>query len=242
MADDLQRSSDVVEDKGANAILIAIVGAVLLLIGGLLLYYESMFRMLGWLFLLAGVACIGYMFMVMRSVKQVGASDIICPFCHAKNVFTDVPRTDQTCSECHRAMPIIDGKVLKVSQVRCGFCNTLNYYSEKSVGLICEDCDREIPIAVVNPSQQISAAAKKFATKDDNKLYDIVLTSAGPKHEEVIGYLQHLLALNRNQVKDIVDSAPSILLTGIPRLKAELLQKDMAKLNATVEFSETTTA
>jgi 4'-phosphopantetheinyl transferase EntD len=37
-----------------------------------------------------------------------------------------------------------------------------------------------------------------------------------------------MLALNRNQVKQMLEEVPITLLTGIPRMKAEMLQAQLA--------------
>ena len=43
----------------------------------------------------------------------------------------------------------------------------------------------------------------------------------------MIPTLQKMLALNRNQIKDIIDRTPAILLQGVPKMKAELLAAEI---------------
>ncbi|MBS1706413.1 MAG: hypothetical protein JST40_11090 [Armatimonadetes bacterium] len=234
----VQRRSDVVETYSVLMLQYGIGGVVAVLLGGLMVYYRGMLMYLGILLLLAGLAALGYAIFCYNECRKVPPGTVIsCPYCHAKNTYTDTPADDQTCTECHRLMPIVEGRVLRVSQVRCGFCNTLNYYSEKSVGLICESCDREIPIAVAE-GQSGSAAAHTYSFKQDTARYDLVLREGNAKSEQLIQHLQHLLALNRNQVKEILGNLPATLLTGIPRMKAEMLQKDLSHMDAVAEFSE----
>ena len=57
------------------------------------------------------------------------------------------PEEDFPCLRCIRMIPVVDGKPLAVSQVRCGYCNELNFYSDKTEVLLCEKCNHEIPIA-----------------------------------------------------------------------------------------------
>jgi hypothetical protein len=45
-----------------------------------------------------------------------------------------------------------------------------------------------------------------------------------------------MLALNRNHVKQMFDELPVTLLTGIPRMKAELLQAQLATHGGFAEF------
>jgi ribosomal protein L37AE/L43A len=183
---------------------------------------------------------IGWGLYQASKVKGVQSFAIECPFCQSKNLLTLAPTSDFRCNKCNREVPVHeDGSILDVFQVRCGFCNTLNYYSEKSTGLICEECDREIPIA----SDEETHAKKMFehyTVHDDDHPYDLILTEA-PSSEEMIKCLQTMLALNRNQVKDIINELPQTLLQGIPKKKAELLiaQITVHKGKATSEMSQT---
>jgi ribosomal protein L7/L12 len=230
------RSSDVVEAYGERALIFGLSGLAAAVLGGLLLKYQSMIA-LAWILLPGGIVAIGYAIYVASQIKSVSGTTVTCPYCHAKNSFTEQPTSDVRCNECNRQMPIVNGVLLRVSQVRCGFCNTLNYYSEKSVGLICENCDREIPIANESGAT-INRAATNYAFKEDKKHYDIVLTATGHKNEQLINYLQHLLALNRNQVKQMLAELPCTLLTGVTHLKAEMVQKELAKCEGVSEIPE----
>ena len=124
-------------------------------------------------------------------------------------------------------IPITDGKVLPVAQVRCGFCNALNYYSDKTELLLCEECNHEIPIATEDgrPAKQMPSF---YAVTDDDALYELVLVAHGYKTEELINALQHMLALNRSQVKQLLGELPAVLLTGINRKKAEMLKAQLS--------------
>ncbi len=75
-----------------------------------------------------------------------------------------------------------------------------------------------------------------FAVVDDDDMYELVLTGAGHKEEELIQVLQQMLALNRNQVKQMLEEIPVTLLTGINRRKAELLKAQITVHDGQVEF------
>ncbi|MBL8087993.1 MAG: hypothetical protein JNM85_07995 [Chthonomonas sp.] len=231
-----ERSSDVQEVHGEHALEFGIGGLVAVLLGALFIYYQGTLFVLGILLAVGGTASLGYAIYCYQQIKKVPSFSIACPYCHGKNVFTEEPQEDETCVQCHRLMPIVKGRLLRVSQVRCGFCGTLNYYSEKSVGLLCEECDREIPIAVSDG--MATEATHKFAAKTDDKRYELILTETGHKNEQLIQHLQHLLALNRNQVKDMIAAVPCTLLTNVPRMKAELVQKDLAKFEGKTDIIE----
>jgi len=233
-----QRSSDVAETFASNALLVGVASVLAIGLGALFVGYKSMFMLLGIVLIMGGALGLAYVFKQTRQIKQITSNDIVCPYCSAKNIFTEPPTESVTCQECSRLIPIFEGRILKVSQVRCGYCRHLNYYNEHSVGLICENCDREIPIATADGELQ-SGAFHKFVVKDDTAVYDLVLRSPGPKVEEVIPVLQQMLALNRNQVKQMLEETPVTLLTGIPKMKAEMLTAQLQAHDADARFEET---
>ncbi len=234
----VQRRSDVVEVHGEHLLEFGIGAAVGLLLGGLLTYYGGSLKYLGILILLAGIGAAGYAIYCFVQIKKVPPGYVVaCPYCHGKNAYMEQPTRDVSCSHCHRMIAIVGGRLLQVNQVRCGFCNALNYYSEKSVGLLCESCDREIPIAVTS-ELQATEAAHRFSKQDDDKKYDLVLTATGHKNEQLINYLQHLLALNRNQVKQMIADVPTVVLHNVPHLKADLVMKELAKWEGKAESRE----
>ena len=67
-------------------------------------------------------------------------------------------------------------------------------------------------------------------------MYEFILVAHGHKTEDLIESLQRMLALNRNQVKQMLQELPVTLLTGITRQKAEMLQAQLALHEAATEF------
>lgn len=234
-----QRSTDVQEQFAERALMVAVPGVIALIIGIIMLIYRSpLFIGLAWVLTVGGAVAVlygGFEILRMRSVQSVA---VPCPYCAYKNKLTETPMVDFTCTGCHRLIPIEEGRVLRVWQVRCGFCNELAYYSEKSTGLICEQCDREIPISV-DEETYARKTIDTFTVHEDTNVYDLVLTHKGPKTEEMIAFLQKTLALNRNQVKQLLDEIPVMLLTGIPRKKAELLQSQIRMNGGNADFRVT---
>lgn len=222
---DVQQTGDIVEDLSARALLAAVGGVILIGLGGVMIAYGTL-KIAGILLSIIGAGAVGFALYAYLQTKKVGDVKVGCPYCKAFNQFTEAPKTDFACRHCYRMVPVENGLILEVNQVRCGFCNTLNYWSARSFGLICEGCSREIPIA------GLEGGAKRletFAYKSDDKPYDLVLDQVGRPSEELIGTLQHMLALNRNQVKEILMNTPATLLTGIPKKKAELLAAQIAQ-------------
>lgn len=219
------------EEYTSNALIALVPGIAIILLGGVMFFYQrsqgGTLVALSLVLVVIGLAICGYGITQARKARKVIGYAVECPFCQARNELTLKPKEDFRCGTCNREVPVdVDGTIMAVFQVRCGYCNTLNFYSEKSTGLICEDCDREIPIA----SDQETTAKRVFESytiHDDNHPYDLVLIEA-PESEDMIKCLQTMLALNRNQVKDILEELPQTLLQGIPKKKAELLSAQLA--------------
>lgn len=232
-----KRSSDVVEVHSEHALAFGLAGVAGLALGGLLLRYRGEGYLIGlaYVLLIGGVVALIYGIYCALQIRKVQSVTVVCCYCDYANKLTESPTVDFSCLSCHRMIPIRDGKVMPVSQVRCGFCNELNYYNEKTEVLICEFCDREIPIAQ-EEGKPTKHVPRGFAIQDDDKLYELILVAHGHKTEELISALQQMLALNRNQVKDMLTQLPVTLLTGITRKKAEMLQAQLSIHDAASDF------
>jgi uncharacterized protein YbaR (Trm112 family) len=183
--------------------------------------------------LTGGVVAICYAIYCVTQTRKVGHFDIACPYCNSKISLVSAPDRDVSCRSCLRMIPILDGKPIKVTQVRCGYCNALNYYSDKTVALLCEECNHEIPISRADGR----TAQSRFAIVDDDKTYELRLIAYEHATEELIMALQHSLALNRNQVKQMLGELPVTLLTGIPKRKAEMLSAQLTQHGASCQFT-----
>ncbi|MCW5941591.1 MAG: hypothetical protein KIS66_05130 [Fimbriimonadaceae bacterium] len=232
----VQRSSDVRESTWAEAFLYLGPGVIALLVGAFGLKYGGGFIGLGYVGLILGSSLSVYGLYRGLQARKVGSSRMDCVYCGLSNYLAGPPDHDFRCEHCNRMIPIKDGRPLPVSQVRCGYCNHLNYYSEKTEVLLCENCNRDVPISLDDdrPRKQV---ARGYAVQDDDRLYELRLLSGGPKVEEVIPVLQRMLALNRKQVKQLLEDAPVTLLTGIPKMKAEMLVAQLTAHEAVAQSS-----
>jgi len=237
----VQRVSDVIEiisEKAFYYIVSAIfVGAIAIL----LLVYRGQTWAFVPLGVLLGVMSFGalcYGVYIALQARKVTREPVTCPFCQNVNELVGNPDQDFDCVSCHRMIPIMNGVVLDVMQVRCGFCNELNYYSEKTEALLCENCNREIPIAREDDDAPKKSIPLGFAVVDDEAMYELVLIGSGHKEEDLIHALQQMLALNRNQVKQMLSEVPVTLLTGINRRKAEMLKAQLSIHDGIAEFRQ----
>lgn len=235
----VERSQDVKEVIGMRVGLSVIPGVIALVLGFLMAFmYKGQGSGLGWVLVIGGVGAVGYGVYQLLQARKVTEYKLICPFCQATNVLTAEPDVDVRCVDCLRMVPIEIGKVLQVFQVRCGYCSHLNYYSEKSTGLICENCDSVIPIAT-DEAPEAATLLDKYTLREDRDPYDLVLTQGDVKSEKLIAALQHMLALNRNQIKKVLENLPQTLFTGIPKRKAEMLQRELADAGGRSEYKLT---
>ena len=224
-----ERTSDIVEQYSEKAVFYGAGGFVCAGAAFLTLRYGgSAFAGLGWVLVLAGLGCFAMAGYKIGRVRSIAAYRISCPFCDEVVALASAPGDqDVSCSGCHRMIPLREGKIASVNQVACGFCRGLNYYSDKTDALLCEHCNHEIPIQ--HEEGHVSKkSVSKFAVVEDGAMYELVLVDAGRDEEDLIGTLQHMLALNRNQVKDILKQTPVTLLQGITRMKAEMLKAQIS--------------
>jgi hypothetical protein len=233
-----KKTSDVIEEKSEIALEYVLVGGLAILIGLFLFHYRGSGMLLGLVTVLLIGGAISVYWGISRAwkVREVKGIPFVCSYCNKKNYLAEEPSDDFLCSYCNRAIPVQDGVVMPVYQVRCGYCNELNYYNARTEVLICEKCDHEIPIAQEEGKPQ-KHLPHGFVIQDDPNLYDLVLVEPGPKTEELIPALQQMLALTRPQVKQIMEELPAVLLTGITRKKAEMLQAQLAVHEAKAEYN-----
>lgn len=231
----VERSTDLVEERSETAFIWGGCGLGLLALGGIFWYFQKdggSLLMLGYLLMLFGLIGIGYAVYSLLEIRKVQSFVYACPYCKAKNSLAAEPDKDFTCIDCHRLIPVQDHKVLSVYRVLCGFCREPSYYSDKTIVLLCESCNHEIPITRGDGS----VAHSKFAVHDDTSTYELSITGYQHASEDLISCLQHMLALNRNQVKDMLTSLPAVLLTGIPKKKAEMLAAQLAAHGAAADY------
>jgi hypothetical protein len=234
-----QRSSDIIEEHSEKALSFGLGGLIGIAISGVLYYFRGEGTLLPFTYVIAFISASALIYAIFCAlqVRRVTGINVDCPYCKGRNRLVEMPESDFSCIECHRMIPVERGALVRVHQVRCGYCNELNFYSDKTQVLLCESCNHEIPISQADGQLHTKHIAKGFAVQDDENLYELVLVAYGQhKTEDLIGVLQHMLALNRNQVKDILENLPTTLLTGITRKKAEMLAAQLSIHEAAAEF------
>ena len=91
------------------------------------------------------------------------------------------------------------------------------------------------PVAVATgPATGGGAAAAKPA--EEKTEFTLVLTSAGEKKINVIKEVRSITGLGLKEAKDLVESAPKDMKTGLSKEDAEKLKKELEEAGATVKI------
>lgn len=85
-------------------------------------------------------------------------------------------------------------------------------------------------VAVAAPESGGAAAA------EEKSEFDVVLSAAGNSKIAVIKEVRTLTGLGLKEAKDLVESAPKPLKTGVPKEEADKIKEVLTKVGATVEL------
>jgi ribosomal protein S27E len=227
-----QRSSDLVETYFARALGAGILGGVFVVLAAVMFAFRGDSGLpLAVVLALLAIGLLVFAAVALAQSRRVGSYKMACPMCGATNGFEAAPTSDVVCRGCHRTIPIENGKLLSLKQVSCNFCHESNWYSDRTKSLICEACGREILIA--RPDGSVGAA--QYAVQDDARPYEAVLIAFEHGTDGLIDAIQRALGTNRSQVRDLMTNLPSVLLTNVPRQKAEMLRNELSHHGAAVE-------
>ncbi|MEA3406908.1 MAG: 50S ribosomal protein L7/L12 [Chloroflexota bacterium] len=89
------------------------------------------------------------------------------------------------------------------------------------------------PVAVAAAG---TAAAQAEEEEEEQVVFDVMLTDVGDQKIQVIKAVRELTPLGLREAKEVVDEAPSAILTQIPREEAESAKERLEEAGATVEL------
>lgn len=231
MEEPLKRS-EILEREYSQSLIYGLAGVGALILAFLLLRYSEMFSFLGYLFLLAWLGLWGYAGWRLYQLRSVPQYPLTCPYCKQETIFAEPPSSDFSCDHCLRRVPVEKGQVLEVFSVRCPHCGSTQQLSARAAVALCEECNHEIVLARAERVHLHHFAA----TDDETTPCELVLLSAGRDPEPLIQQLESLLAINRPSAKRILEQLPMVLLSGIPKRKAEILRLHLLEAGAQVEL------
>ncbi len=81
-----------------------------------------------------------------------------------------------------------------------------------------------------------TAPATEEAPAEEKTSFNVVLTSAGDKKIQVIKGVREITSLGLKEAKELVDSAPKEVKTGVSKEEAESIKNKLEEQGATVEI------
>lgn len=91
------------------------------------------------------------------------------------------------------------------------------------------------PVAAVAAMPGVAAAAEA-APAEEKTEFDIILAEAGANKINVIKVVREITGLGLKEAKDLVESAPKPVKTGISKAEAEEIKKKLEEVGAKVEI------
>jgi len=90
------------------------------------------------------------------------------------------------------------------------------------------------PVAVASAGAPAAAAAGE--AQEEKTSFDVILSAAGDKKIQVIKVVRELTNLGLKEAKELVDSAPKPIKTGVTKEEAETIKAKLEEQGATVEI------
>jgi len=89
------------------------------------------------------------------------------------------------------------------------------------------------PVAVASAGAPSAAPAE---AKEEKTSFDVILSSAGEKKIQVIKVVREITGLGLKEAKELVDTAPKPLKSGISKEEADAIKAKLEEQGATVEI------
>lgn len=81
-----------------------------------------------------------------------------------------------------------------------------------------------------------STSAEASSDKEEKSAFDVVLKSAGEQKIAVIKIVREITSKGLQEAKQLVDAAPQVVKSGVPKTEADDLKKKLEEAGATVEI------
>ncbi|MDO8471346.1 MAG: 50S ribosomal protein L7/L12 [bacterium] len=82
----------------------------------------------------------------------------------------------------------------------------------------------------------VSASAEASADKEEKSAFDVILAKAGDQKIAVIKAVREITDKGLQEAKQLVDTAPQVIKSGVNKAEAEELKKKLETAGATVEL------
>jgi len=92
------------------------------------------------------------------------------------------------------------------------------------------------PIAAVAAVSGAAATQAEATVEEEKTEFDVILAEAGANKINVIKVVREITGLGLKEAKDLVESAPKPVKTGVSKAEAEELKKKLEEVGAKVEI------
>lgn len=92
------------------------------------------------------------------------------------------------------------------------------------------------PIAAVAAVAGAAAPQAEAKAEEEKTEFDVILAEVGPNKINVIKVVREITGLGLKEAKDLVESAPKSVKTGVSKAEAEEIKKKLEEVGAKVEI------
>jgi len=92
-----------------------------------------------------------------------------------------------------------------------------------------------VPVAAMAAPGMAAGGAEAAPAEEEKSVFDVILVAAGEKKIQVIKAVREVTSLGLKEAKDLVESAPQPVRTGIVKEEADALKAKLEAEGATVE-------
>ena len=120
-----------------------------------------------------------------------------------------------------------------------GIFNTLDGLTIAKAAKLVKALEERWGVSAAAPAAVMAAApaAAGPAEEEEKSSFDVVLKSAGQQKIQVIKVVRAVTGLGLKEAKDLVDSAPKPVKTGLAKEDAEKLKAQLSEAGAEVELA-----
>ena len=119
-----------------------------------------------------------------------------------------------------------------------GIFTTLDGLTIAKAAKLVKALEERWGVSAAAPAAVMAAApAAAQEEEEEQSAFDVVLKSAGQQKIQVIKVVRSVTGLGLKEAKDLVDSAPKAVKTGLAKEDAEKLQTQLSEAGAEVELA-----
>ena len=113
------------------------------------------------------------------------------------------------------------------------FIDAINELSVLELNELVKACEEEFGVSAA-AGVVVAAAGAGAAAAEEKSEFDVELTEVGSEKVKVIKVVREATGLGLKEAKELVDSAPKALKTGVSKEEAEALKKQLEEVGAKV--------